>query len=352
MLIPSGMASRDDVPVIEIPHECLLLLIHLLINHTQSLTSPIILTHTSSPTYLQTHLSQSSRTPRIIEVLVRLFRPHIRRPLALNEPNTNIPALNLLHLLQRHLAVRATLKDISSQELLLVDLAVVGFEALDALKQLAAAEGAIAMADVAAELVVLLAAVFVGGFDDDETVGERGEADVAGAAWLLWGFQGGGLGRATDGAGSEHGSSGKALDCVSATAYWNRAGQGLTDVFYAETYADFGLASNEIDLAGAGDDLLDFLCRHDAVSATLQGGIDTRLVVVDLTEVRLKATNAFVHGLVSPGAVSVTHVTSELDEGAVLELDDGRAVGEEVVATVVGGPCALLFRRSGLTGRG
>jgi hypothetical protein len=126
----------------------------------------------------------------------------------------------------------------------------------------------------------------------------------------------------------------------------------LADVFYAGAYADLRLASNEIDFGGAGDDLLDFICGHDAVGATLQGGLHSRLVIVDLTEVRLEATDTFVHGLVSPGAVSVARVTSKLDEGAVLELDDGRADGDEVVTAVIGGPCALLFRSSGLAGRG
>jgi hypothetical protein len=151
-------------------------------NHTQSLISRLNLTYTSPPTYLQPHVSQSSRTLSIVEVLVRLLRPHFRRPLALDETDTNVPTLDLLHLLQRDLAVRATLKDLDSQELLVMDLTVMSFKALDALKKLTTAERAIAVADVAAELVILLAAVFVGGFDDDEAVGEGGEAEVAGAA--------------------------------------------------------------------------------------------------------------------------------------------------------------------------
>lgn len=78
----------------------------------------------------------------------------------------------------------------------MVDLAEVCLEAFDAFEKLATAKRAVAVTDVAAELVVVVGAVFGGGLDDDGTVGEAGCCDVAEAVALLWGSgRGGTVGR-------------------------------------------------------------------------------------------------------------------------------------------------------------
>lgn len=305
-----------------------------------------------SPLIDQALISQPSGALRIVEVLVRLLGPHVRRPLAPDEPNTDVPVLDLLHLLQRHLTVRATTNDISRREVFLVDLTEMGFEALDALKQLTAAERAIAVADVAAELMVLLCAVVVRSFDDDQAVCERRGADIAFARLLLRCAR---SGRTADASGGSNGSGGETLHCMSGAVrrYLCTAGS-FADVLDAASDADLGLTRNEIDLAFAADDPIDLLLRHNAICTTLQCGWDACLVVVDLAEVCLETARTFVQGAVGPRAVSLADVTAELDERPVFELDDGRACSEELNTTVVGGPGALLLRRSVLArgGRG
>lgn len=312
-----------------------------------------------SPLINQALISQPSRALRTVEVLVRLLRPHIRRSLAPDEPNTDVPVLDLLHLLQRHLTVRATTNDVGRREVFLVDLTEMGFEALDALKQLTAAEGAISMANVTAELVVLLSAVVVRTFDDDQAVCEGRGADIAFA-------RGAGIAvasllllrcavsrRAADASGGSNGDGGETLHCMSGTVRRNLCTAGsFADVLYAASYADLGLTGNEIDLAFAADDLVGFLLWHNAVGTTLQCGWDACLVVVDLAEVSLETTYASVQGAVGPRAVALADVTAELDEGAVFELDDGGACSEELNSTVVGGPGALLLRRPALARKG
>lgn len=78
-------------------------------------------------------------------------------------------------------------------EVLLVDFSVVSFEALDAVEQLAAAEGAVAVAGVAAEFDegafgVGVGGVVVGGdLDYDGAVGEVGGGAVAFERFLWFG---------------------------------------------------------------------------------------------------------------------------------------------------------------------
>jgi len=202
-----------------------------------------------------------------------------------------------------------------------VDLAEVSLEALDAFEQLATAVRAVAAADVAAELVVLVGAVVGGGLDDDETVGEAGCNDVADAIAGL--FRSGGSGTVCPkalllpllwrrGSGC-HGlpSSSETLDRMPDTSGrdWPN-GCCVADVLYAVSHIDFLLTSDELDLAVAALDLFNFLRRHHAMSATLQDDLRRRLVAVDLAEVGLEATDAPVELVVGPGAVSLAKIAA------------------------------------------
>jgi hypothetical protein len=55
--------------------------------------------------------------------------------------------------------------------------------------------------------------------------------------------------------------------------------------------------------------------------------------------------------MVGPRAISLASVATQLDEGAVFELDDGWADGEELDAGVIRRPGLLLFRRLNVLGQ-
>lgn len=102
---------------------------------------------------------------------------------ALDESKVDLSALNPTHFVHGDFTVRTTTQNVCSGDLLVVDLVEVHLEAFDAVEELAATEGAVTVADVAAELMVCLVTVAVGSeaFDDDWAVGEVRRADVAAA---------------------------------------------------------------------------------------------------------------------------------------------------------------------------
>jgi len=319
--VPSITASATNSYTIERREPILELLVtDTFINSSNSLLLQLI-----SARY--TTLPFPSRALHSIEALVRLARPHSRRASAPDEPNVDSPALDLLHLLQRHFTVRAATQDFGSQKLLIVDLVEVGFEGLDALEQLSAAVGAVAAADVAAQLVVLGGAGFVDGFDDDGAVGEAGCTACSGIVDAIAGL--GGRGRRViiwiglllvlllwcsetsclDRLGLA--SSSESLDCMPGTAYrdWPD-GCCIANVLYAVSQAALGFARDELDLLIASLESLNFLRRHHTIDAALHRSLSGHSIVMGLTQVCMKTTHTLVEFVVGLGAVAVAEVAA------------------------------------------
>jgi hypothetical protein len=59
----------------------------------------------------------------------------------------------------------------------------------------------------------------------------------------------------------------------------------IADVLFVASHFDFLVASNEVDLAAAALDLLDFLRRNHTMGAAPQDVLRRCLVLVDLAEV-------------------------------------------------------------------